>query len=181
VVCNHTEGSAATHAFEERQPIRNPIQRHRFKRPHGASFISDVTRLFAGGLRSRGSIKTEKSDNLTILVVWEPILPSDWSRPTRPVMARIPDRRVIQFWDKDHLIAKELDSQLHTKQPNCCRSSGTLWDLAALYPRGTKWNETEPLYVNGPVVKVETDLQNQTSKLLQSTNAIQAFSSKPIR
>ena len=57
-----------------------------------------------------------KSDNLTVLVVWEPILPSDWSRPTRLVMARIPDRRVIQFWDKDHLIAKQLDTQLRTIQ-----------------------------------------------------------------
>jgi hypothetical protein len=97
------------------------------------------------------------------------------------VMHRIPDRRVIQFWDKDHLIAKELDAQLHTKQPNCCRSSGTLWDLVALYPAATKWNETEPLYIDGPVVKVKTELQNQTSKLLQSRNAARAFSSRAIQ
>jgi hypothetical protein len=126
-------------------------------------------------------LRQEKSDRLTVLVVWEPILSSDWSRPTRPVMARIPDDRVIQFWDKDHLIAKELGSQLRTKRPNCCWSSGTLWDLVALYPAATKWNETEPLYVDGPVVKVESELQNQTSKLLQSMDTISAFSSKSIR
>ena len=101
------------------------------------------------------------------MVVWEPILPSDWSRPTRPVMARVPDRRVIQFWDKDHLIAKQLDNQLHTRQPNCCSHSGILWDLVAVYPRGTKWGESEPLYIDGPVFKVETELQNQILKLLQ--------------
>jgi hypothetical protein len=96
-------------------------------------------------------------------------------------MARIPDRRVIQFWDKDHVIAKELNTQLRTKQPNCCRNSGTLWDLVALYPKARKWSETEPLYIDGPVIKVQAELQNQTSKLLQSMNTVQAFSSKPVR
>ena len=119
-----------------------------------------------------------ESGKLTVLVVWEPILPSDWSRPTRPVMARIPDNRVVQFWDKDHLIAEQLSRQLRTKQPACCRYSGTLWDLVALYPNGTNWNESEPSYVDGPVFKVETELQNQTSKLLQSINTINASSAK---
>jgi hypothetical protein len=96
-------------------------------------------------------------------------------------MARIPDSRVIQFWDMDHLIAEELSRQLRTKQPTCCRRSGTLWDLVALYPNGTKWNESEPFYVDGPVYKVEGELENQTSKLLQSVNAINASSVKPVR
>ena len=83
-------------------------------------------------------------------------------------MARISDRRVIQFWDKDHLIAKQLDARLHTKQPSCCWRSGTLWDLVALYPAGTKWNESEPFYIDGPIVKVENELQKEASRLLQS-------------
>jgi hypothetical protein len=126
-------------------------------------------------------LRREKSDHLTVLVVWEPILPSDWGRPTRLVMARIPDHRVIQFWDKDHWIAKELDRQLKSKQPRCCWHSGTLWDLGALYPKGTKWNESEPFFVDGPVFKVASELQNQTSKLLESRNAVNAFSSPRIR
>jgi hypothetical protein len=96
-------------------------------------------------------------------------------------MARISDTRVIQFWDNDHLIAKQLSAQLHTKEPSCCRHSGTLWDLVALYPNGTNWNESEPLYIDGPVYKVESELQNQTSKLLQSVNPINVSSIKPIR
>jgi hypothetical protein len=96
-------------------------------------------------------------------------------------MARISDRRVIQFWDKDHLIAKQLSAQLHTKQPNCCRHSGMLWDLVALYPKDTKWNESEPLYVDGPVSKVETELQNQTARLLQSIDATKESALSPNR
>jgi len=102
-----------------------------------------------------------------VLVVWEPILASDWSRPTRPVLARIPDQRVSQFWDKDHVVAKQLDAQLATRQPSCCRHHGTLWDLAALYPKGTQWGSSEPAYVDGPVVNIEAELGRQISNLVQ--------------
>ena len=103
-----------------------------------------MTRLSAGASAAEEVLKQEKSNNVTVLVVWEPILASDWSRPTRPVMARIPDKRVIQFWDKGRLIAKQLSAQLHTKEPNCCRNSGTLWDLVTHYPAGTKWHTAAP-------------------------------------
>jgi hypothetical protein len=85
-------------------------------------------------------------------------------------MARIFDKRVSQFWDKNQLLTKPLSAQLRTQRLNCCRHSGTLWDLVALYSKGTNWNDSKPSYVDGPVVKVEAELQNQTSKLLQSPN-----------
>lgn len=126
-------------------------------------------------------LKHEKSDNLAVLVVWEPILPSDWSRPTRPVLARLFDGRVEQFWDKDHLIARQLSAQLHTKEPNCCRHAGTLWDLVALYPKNSNWNGSEPFFINGPVVKIAAELQRQTSKLLQSQLALSSEESRVLR
>jgi len=100
---------------------------------------------------------------VTILVVWEPILASDWSRPTRPVLARISDPRVEQFWDKDHFIAKQLDQQLSTSQPKCCRHQGTLWDVAALYPKRVQWGSSQPVFIDGAVVKVEAELAKQLS------------------
>ena len=115
---------------------------------------------------------------MTVLVVWEPILPSDWMRPTRPVLARLSDKRVAQFWDKDHLIAKQLSAQLHAKEPSCCRHSGTLWDLVALYPRETNWNGSEPSFIDGPVVKIEAELQHQTSKLVQAQPALSSQKSR---
>jgi len=106
-------------------------------------------------------LKQEKSANLTILVVWELILASDWIRPTRPVLARVSDPRVRQFWDKDHLIAKQLDQQLSSAQPKCCRHAGTLWDVAALYPKGVQWGSSQPAFIDGAVVKVEAELAKQ--------------------
>jgi hypothetical protein len=69
---------------------------------------------------------------------------------------------------------------MHIKEPTCCRHSGTLWDLVALYPKETNWNSSEPIYIDGPVAKIKAELQGQTSKLLQAPTE-QAFSSKAVR
>ena len=55
VVCDYSERSAAAHAPNERQPVRQPIQRRSAQRPNGTSSVADMTGLFAGGLRSRRS------------------------------------------------------------------------------------------------------------------------------
>ena len=62
------------------------------------------------------------------------MLPTDWSKPSGFVMARISDPRVVQFWDKDHLVATELQRQLSSSQI-CCQRNGIVWDVAALYPK----------------------------------------------
>ena len=37
--------------------------------------------------------------------VWEPILPTDFSKPMSIVLNRISDPRVMQFWDEEHVLA----------------------------------------------------------------------------
>jgi hypothetical protein len=102
---------------------------------------------------------------LTILVVWEPILASDWSRPTRPVLGRISDQRVMQFWDKDHVVAKQLDQQISDSQPSCCRHEGVLWDLVAVYPKGVQWGDSSPVFIDGPVAKVDAALAKRLAEV----------------
>ena len=67
-----------------------------------------------------------------VLVVWEPILPTDWSRPSGWVQSRISDPRVAQFWDREHLVAGELRRHFPRSQAAAQRK-GILWDLAVLY------------------------------------------------
>lgn len=81
----------------------------------------------------------------------------------RSVLARISDPRVKQFWDKDHLIAKQLDQQLSTLQPSCCRHEGLLWDLAALYPKRVHWGDSQPVFIDGAVARVEPDIAREIS------------------
>ena len=115
----------------------------------GASAIEDV-------------LKRNPSDHLQVLVVWEPILPMDWDPPNRWVRSRIVDPRVMQFWDKDHLVAKELARQLPADtQLHCCRRSGVLWDIVALYSRDGRWGDAPLQFVDGPVVKASERVEKR--------------------
>jgi hypothetical protein len=110
-------------------------------------------------------LKHERSSGLTVFVIWEPILFSDWGRPTRAVLARISDSRALQYWDKDHAVAQQLDTQLSARQPSCCRRNGVLWDVVALYPNGAQWGGLEPVYIDGPVAKVKARIASEISNL----------------
>jgi hypothetical protein len=101
---------------------------------------------------------------IRVFVVWEPMLPTDWSRPSGIVQSRISDARVIQYWDNDHIVAAELSHQL-SSQPSCCKRNDTLWDLAALYGKGAQWNNSTPLFADGPVVDAAPDLEKRLSGL----------------
>ena len=80
------------------------------------------------------------------------------------VQSRISDTRVAQYWDNDHLVARELQQQL-SSEPSCCERKGILWDLAVLYGKQAQWGNSSPVFADGTVVKAARDL----AKLLAST------------
>jgi len=101
-------------------------------------------------------------------VVWEPMLPTDWYRPTRPTLKRVSDSRAVQFWDKSHLIAAHVKQQLlrfHGSDPSCCENRGHLWDMAAVYPPGANWDETKPAFYDGPVFRISPTLEERMSEI----------------
>jgi hypothetical protein len=87
-------------------------------------------------------------------------------------MNLIGDSRARQYWDPNHVIAKKLAADRRPPQPEqeCCDQDGILWDLAAVYPRGSVWNDRMPTAVlfNGPIVDVKRDLE---SSLVATTSA----------
>jgi hypothetical protein len=107
-------------------------------------------------------LKQHQSARLRVLVVWEPMLPTDWSRPSGMVQSRISDPRVVQFWDKDHLVANELRQQLSGSQI-CCQRDGIIWDVAAFYARDVQWGSTGPEFFGGAVLDVAPSLQERVS------------------
>jgi hypothetical protein len=111
----------------------------------------------------RGSSVVEKlleqhrEAKVTVFAVWEPILPTDWIPPTTGALGRLSDRRVRQFWDREHILARVMaESRAGMPPPDCCERSGMLWDLIAVYPAGAEWGATLPraAVFNGPVVRV---------------------------
>jgi hypothetical protein len=97
--------------------------------------------------------------SVRVLVVWEPMLPTDWSKPSGMVQRRVSDLRVVQFWDKEHLVAKELKQQFPSSQPLCCQRRGILWDFAAVYPPKVEWNGSAPVFFGGAVLDVADDVR----------------------
>jgi len=99
-----------------------------------------------------------------VLVVWEPILSSDWREPDRNTLARVSDRRVRQFWDPQHLIAQELariaKQNSQTLEPDCCVEKGFHWDEALVYAPHTHWTDgSAPVFWNGPVYRIAPALE----------------------
>jgi hypothetical protein len=109
-------------------------------------------------------LKQTRSLPIRVLVVWEPILPTDWSRPSGMVQSRISDTRAIQYWDHDHLVAGELRHQL-SSEPSCCQREGILWDLAVLYGKQAQWGKSSPVFADGPVVGAASDLEKKLAGL----------------
>jgi hypothetical protein len=91
------------------------------------------------------------------------MIATDWAAPSSGVLARMPDRRVQQYWDPDHVLAKRMQEDARPPQPvqDCCVRSGILWDLAAVYPKDAVWNDKMPAAIvfNGPVVDVADSIE----------------------
>lgn len=107
---------------------------------------------------------------MRVLVVWEPILATDWRAPSGSTLGRIADSRARQFWDPKHVVSKELKdrSALTPTQskPDCCIQKGFYWDQAILYPAGAHWKEgPASVFWNGPVVKVIPALDSRLAEL----------------
>ena len=95
---------------------------------------------------------------MQVFVVWQPMLATDVAPPVTAVLRRVSDARARQYWDPNHLLARQLaaDARRPQPEPECCERSGILWDLAAVYPAGSRWEERLPpaTFFNGPVADV---------------------------
>jgi hypothetical protein len=127
-----------------------------------------MTHVSAGGLRSPGNLNRHPQSAVVVFAVWEPILPTDWSKPSTSALARLNDRRVRQYWDRDHTLSAVLKNAEETgaRHPDCCERNGFLWDLTAAYAPGVQWRATlpQPMLLNGPVVQTTADLDNAVAK-----------------
>ena len=96
-------------------------------------------------------------ERVAVFVVWEQVLPSDWSPPINPVMARIPDHRVVQFWDPGRELSHHLGETTDRET--------IVWDWVAVYETGVTWG-AKPGYSGRPVVTVARALEDALRKEL---------------
>ncbi len=119
-----------------------------------------------GGSEVEAVLKRHPASNVRVFVIWEPILPTDWNRPTTHGLQRLSDARVIQVWDKNHLIANLMEKGADGQCPRCCRHAGVWWDVIAAYSSGAHWEESLPVpeLLNGTVVRTAPALEAKLSQ-----------------
>jgi hypothetical protein len=90
--------------------------------------------------------------NVRVFVVWEPGLATDFATPSTSALARIPDIRASQYWDRKRVLSRLLGER---------NRSTVVWDSIAVYAPGTFWHDTppKPIYYNGPVARFHSAMQ----------------------
>jgi len=124
----------------------------------------------AGASAAEKFLASHSGAKLRVLVVWEPILPTDFTSPSGSALGRVADARATQFWDPNHLVAQELNRRAAAKpsetKPACCLSRGFYWDDAILYAPHAQWHdEPPPAFWNGPVVRVIPALESALTNM----------------
>lgn len=85
--------------------------------------------------------------DVRVFVVWEPVLPTDLAAPSTAALARVPDVRVTQYWDRKRALS-------HLMGEHDRRS--VVWDYIAVYEPGAIWQDSPPkaAYSDHPVRNV---------------------------
>ena len=108
---------------------------------------------------------------LRVLVVWEPILWTDLKKPSGSILARLSDLGVVQFWDRNHVVAEALRAGLPQEGTSGIDSDRLsdeiLWDDVAVYPPGPRWTDQppQPNYFGGPVYDVIPNVTEALDRL----------------
>lgn len=108
-------------------------------------------------------LEQHASAPLSVFVVWEPVLPTDWITPTSGVLARIRDPRAVQFWDPDRRLSAKIIETRADPPPG-----GVVWDVVAVFPKGTRWENAfpSPVFQGYPVINAAEDLRKSLPAVL---------------
>jgi len=92
-----------------------------------------------------------------VFVVWEPVLPTDWTAPEKSLPSFIWDSRVRHYYDKDRKLSAALGgpqriNSLAADAQVAFRMKDVIWDAALVYAPGVKWGQQAKTIV-APVVK----------------------------
>ncbi len=101
------------------------------------------------------------SQDVRVFVIWEPVLPTDFVAPSTAALARIPDARAAQYWDRKRALSHLLGE--HNR-------STVVWDHIAVYAPGTLWQDAlpKPIYADNPVRDVISGAKDAVQRLQAS-------------
>jgi|SRR5579859_2664974 len=99
------------------------------------------------------------SQYVRVFVIWEPVLATDFFAPSTTTLARIPDLRAAQYWDRKRALSHFLGEH---------DDASIVWDNIAVYAPGALWQDapSKPFYSDHPVRNVIGGARNAMQRLL---------------
>ncbi len=105
-----------------------------------------------------------------VLVVWLPVVATDLGPPADEVRKPLRDVRVTEFWDPGRWASPlmmqraALSVRAQGGEPDW-GSDAIAWDVIALFPAGTAWEDPFPVptWWDGPVVEAIPTVEEQLS------------------
>jgi hypothetical protein len=117
-------------------------------------------------------LEEERSNRIRAFVVWEPILWTDLSPPSTRRLASIPDARVAQFWDPEHVVSASVMSSAWAAREGISMQGAKVggkrvaWDLILVFPPGSCEGAPEPVFHGDPVVTAIRDAREHLRALV---------------
>jgi hypothetical protein len=107
-------------------------------------------------------LKAHPDAPVRVLVVWEPVLPTDWGSPSPSLTSFIGDRRAVHFFDRDRRLSVAMGGpggvgNLAADSRIEFRMKDVIWDVAFVYPPGARWGDRAAKAL-APVVDFGDDL-----------------------
>ena len=101
---------------------------------------------------------------MRVFVVWEPVLITDFAPPSTSALARIPDLRAVQYWDRKRALSHLMGE--HNR-------ASVIWDYIAVYGPGTLWQDAppKPVYSDHPVRDVIGGAKDAIQRLMSGASS----------
>lgn len=91
---------------------------------------------------------------------------TDVAPPTSASLARLPDVRVVQYWDRDHVVSADIVRAVRASPDRYALGEGIdagtlVWDTVVVFPPGARWEPDvpPPAYYGFPVVQAAPELE----------------------
>ena len=96
--------------------------------------------------------------DLSVFIIWEPVLKTDIAAPLTSVLSLLGDRRVAQFWDPDRVVSADFVRSANTNPARYGLDEPlppdfVAWDIVAVFAKSARWEHDLPIpdYYGGPV------------------------------
>jgi hypothetical protein len=101
-----------------------------------------------------------KDAPIKVMVVWEPVLKTDFAAPLNRVLGLLHDPRVAQHWDPERILSTDLVRSVNENPSRYGREEPLpadfiAWDVVAVFGRDARWdgNLPPPMHYDGPVIE----------------------------